>query len=147
MKTEKIIQKIREVANWLGNATMLGDIAKAEDEKRFMSDAAYASRRIAELIDEYWQAKNKETVGDVVYIGEFEDDYGPDDIGLVPPGIGISVAIEKPKKRKLYEVWKEEFFWKVQFPKGILTFQRKKDALMFAEDGQKTAELLKGGKS
>lgn len=41
-------------------------------------------------------------------------------------------------KRELYEIWKElegsKVIWKVQCPKGRLTFQRKKDAERFVND-------------
>lgn len=41
-------------------------------------------------------------------------------------------------ERKLYEMWKvqegSKILWKVQCPKGRLTFQRKKDAERFVND-------------
>jgi len=36
-------------------------------------------------------------------------------------------------KRELGEIWKEGRFWKVQFPKGILTYKTKKWAKKAAE--------------
>lgn len=32
------------------------------------------------------------------------------------------------QKRELHEIWKDGKEWKIQCPKGIMTFKRKKDA-------------------
>ncbi len=44
-------------------------------------------------------------------------------------------------KRELYEVWKElngsKVWWKVQFPKGIMTFRTRKTAMTVADSFKK----------
>jgi len=44
--------------------------------------------------------------------------------------------------KNLYEVWKEKYgsktLWKVQFPKGIMTFKTKKEATRISEEMKKS---------
>lgn len=47
-------------------------------------------------------------------------------------------------KRKINDLWKiregSQTIWKVQCPKGILSFKRKKDAIMWIEASEKGGE-------
>jgi hypothetical protein len=56
---------------------------------------------------------------------------------------------EGAMKRKLYSVWKEpygsRFMWKVQMPKGLMSFWRKRDALAFAKEAARIDPNFKGG--
>lgn len=36
--------------------------------------------------------------------------------------------------RKIGEIWKEGNFWRVQFPKGIMSFKTKKIAMKWVEE-------------
>ena len=46
------------------------------------------------------------------------------------------------KKHKQWEIWKDFFdpkngIWKLQLPKGVLTFKRKKDAIYYRDESVK----------